>query len=96
MLIIGAAEWERLTRRIEKGALNERGAPFLVCGRAPGFPSNLLRRKPEEGFRVVGAQEVVVEGDGVHGPGVHEQDCHLAGVNNCPARLSAAPLPDYS
>lgn len=34
----------------------------------------------EKAFRVVGAQEVVVEDGGVHRPGVHEQGSYSPGV----------------
>ena len=36
----------------------------------------------EEAFRVVDTQQIVMEVDGVHRPGTHEQDCHLPGVHH--------------
>jgi hypothetical protein len=47
-----------------------------------GTQAHLLPTKPEEAFRVVGAQQVVVEGDGVHRPRLHEQDRNLPGVDH--------------
>lgn len=46
-------------------------------------------RKGEGAFRVVGAEEVVVEDDGIHRPGIHEQDCNIPGMDHGVPRESS-------